>query len=350
MHHAAIDYAIIGEAENILTDFLRVLDSGGSLYGVNRIAFRNEREIIITPAAISTSNLDSVPFPARHLLKNNLYHNILSRVKNFTVMLSARGCPYRCIFCDLNTKKFRMRSASNFVDEIETNYKEFLIREFDIYDSSFTIDKPRVIAICNEILKRRLKVSWTARSRVDNMDKGLLKIMAKAGCNTLMYGIESANQDILNSLQKSINIEMIKEIVRLTGECGIKSLGFFIIGSPGETHETAMDTIRFMQTLDLDYVQVTKLTPFPNTQIYRMLMDKGFGDYWREFTLNPQTEREMPLIETELSVKEAMLLVKKAYIAFYFRPLYILRALRRIKSVFELKNSIMAALGLIFHS
>lgn len=348
MYHHDIDYAIIGESENILPDFLKALESGDSFYDIKGIAFRDNGEVILNPSAPPTADIDSVPFAARHLLKNERYFNILSRIKNFTVMLSARGCPYGCIFCDLHTKKFRMRRALNFVDEIEINYKEFNIREFDIYDSTFTIDKERVIKICDEILKRKLNVSWTVRTRVDNVNKNLLQIMAKAGCNTIMYGIESADPEILTTLRKYIDVDMIKDVIKWTRGYGIKTLGFFMIGSPGETYETAMKTIKFSTMLDLDYIQFTKLIPYPNTEIYRMLMEDGFGDYWREFTINPTNEREIPLVRSSLNPDEAMRLVRKAYLYFYFRPFYILRALKRTKSLFEFKNSLKAAIGFLF--
>jgi anaerobic magnesium-protoporphyrin IX monomethyl ester cyclase len=348
LYHPSIDYAIIGEAENILPNFLKALESGDTLYSVKGIAFRDKGRVILTPPVLITSDLDTVSFPARHLLKNELYFNILSRLKNFTVMLSARGCPYSCIFCDLNTKKLRMRSAKNFVDEIEINYKEFKIREFDIYDSSFTIDKQRVVKICEEIRKRRLEVFWTARSRVDTVDKYLLRTMALAGCNALMYGIETGDPGILSRLRKHTNLGNIKDIVGATKECGIKTLGFFMIGSPGETIQTALKTIKFSKSLNLDYVQVTKLTPFPNTEIYRMLLETGFGDYWREFTLDPRLEKELPSVGTELTPRQINRLVRKAYLSFYFRPTYILQALQRAKSALEIRNSLSAALGLIF--
>lgn len=348
MHHNNIDYAIVGEAENILPVFLRAIESGDSLRDIKGVAFRDNGRVIVNLPAESVSNLDIVPFPARHLLRNELYFNILSRRKNFTVMLSARGCPYGCIFCDLNTKKFRMRSAINFVEEIEINYKEFKIREFDIYDSSFLIDKERVIEICNEILRRRLNVSWTVRSRIENANKELLKLMAKAGCNTIMYGIESGDSKILARLNKCNDIDRIREIVKLTNYYGIKTLGFFMIGSPGETHETAIKTIRFINTLGLDYIQVTRLTPFPNTGIYRMLLETGFGDYWREFTLDYCFERELPSVGTELTPLQINKLVRRAYRSFYFRAGYIFCALKRAQSLLEIKNSLSAALGLIF--
>ncbi|MDD5155462.1 MAG: radical SAM protein [Candidatus Omnitrophica bacterium] len=348
MHHAAIDYAVIGDAENILPDFLAALESGGSLHAVKGIAFKESGQVIITPAAASTTDLDTVPFPARHLLKNDLYYNILSRVKNFTVMLSARGCPYQCIFCDLNTRKFRMRSAKNFVDEIEIGYKEFGIREFDIYDSSFTIDNQRVLKICEEIIRRRLNVFWTVRSRIDTVDKDLLRSMAEAGCNTIMYGIESAHPGILRSLNKYNDADTVKQVISWSKESGIKTLGFFMLGAPGETPETADETIKLMTALDLDYVQVTKLTPFPNTKIYSMLLEKGFGDYWSEFTMDASKEKELPLINTALSCAEVRKLVRRAYLSFYFRPSYVIKALKRTRSLLELRNSLKAAIGLLF--
>jgi anaerobic magnesium-protoporphyrin IX monomethyl ester cyclase len=347
MSHPGIDYAVIGDAENILPDLLAALESGDSLYGVRGVAFKENGKVIITQAAATASNFDAVPFPARHLLKNNLYYNILSRVKNFTVMLSARGCPYQCIFCDLNTREFRMRSADNFVDEIETNYKEFGIREFDIYDSSFTIDNQRVLRICEEITRRRLNVFWTARSRIDTVDRDLLCTMSKAGCHTIMYGIESAHPGILRSLNKYNDADKVKQVISWTKNCGIKTLGFFMLGSPGETFETAAKTIHLMSALDLDYVQVTRLTPFPNTKIYKMLLERGLGDYWSEFTRDINKEEELPLVNTVLTSKEVMGLVKRAYLSFYFRPSYIIKALKRTKSLLELRNSINAAAGLL---
>lgn len=347
MAHRVVDYAILGEAENSFAYFLNTLEIKGDLKDVPGLAYRENEEIKINPPAPSLQALDTIELPARHLLKNNLYFNILSRMKNFTVMLSARGCPYRCIFCDLKTRKFRQRSVINFVNEIEQNDKEFHIKEFDIYDSAFTIDKDRVRAICAEIKKRKLKVYWTARTRIDTVDKELLGEMAGAGCHTIMYGIESANPDILKTLRKDADIERIEDTVKWTKTMGIKALGFFMIGSPGETYKTAIETIRFSAKLNLDYVQFTKLIPLPNTEIYQMFIEDGFGDYWREFTQDPSVERELPLVRAGITSREAMRLVRKAYLYFYFRPGYILKAIIRTKSFFEFRNSFRAAIGIL---
>lgn len=345
--HKEIDYAITGEADCTLPKFLRALENSENLRTVKGLAFKEGGKIIVNPPGDIVMNIDETPFPARHLFKNDRYHNILTSRKNFTVMLSARGCPFRCIFCDLKTKKFRMRSPENFVDEVEVCYKEFGVRSMDIYDSSFTVNKNRVYAICEEMKRRKLDIDWTVRTRADCVDGDLLKAMREAGCNTAMYGIESGDPQILKNLRKDTNLEHIKEVVELTKRYGMKALGFFIVGSPGDTPETVDKTIGFACDLDLDYVQFTKMTPFPNTEIYEMYKKEYGEDYWQKFTLDQRNEKELPLVGTSITEKEAFAYLKKAYLRFYFRPTYILRALMRMDSLMELKNNIRAAIGLL---
>lgn len=347
MVHPEIDYAVIGEADLALPKLLRELENGGDLSAIDGIAFRKDGEIIVNYPKTALSNIDETPFPARHLLKNDKYHNILTQRKNFTVMLSARGCPFRCIFCDLKSIKFRQRSPKNFVDEIEQCQKVLNINEIDIYDSSFTVNKKRVLAICDEINKRKIDIAWTVRTRADCVDKEMLLKLKGAGCTTLMYGIESGSQEILKRLRKDTNLEHIKEVVKFTKKCGMKALGFFIIGSPGDTPQTIKQTMSFMRELDLDYIQVTKMTPFPNTEVYETYVKESGIDYWREFTKDRSFERELPLIGTEITQKQALKYVKQAYVNFYYNPLYIIKALRRIKTPFELWNSVKAAFGIL---
>jgi len=348
MTHQEIDYAITGEADETFPEFLDAINKGGSLDGIDGLAFRKNEEIIVTPFKRPVEDIDATPFPARHLLENDKYYNILSQRKNFTVMLSARGCPFRCAFCDLKTKKFRLRTPENFVNEIQQCYEEFNVREIDIYDSSFTVDKERVNRICQEIQDRGLDVSWTVRTRADCVNKDLLETMKRAGCSTVMYGIESGNPEILKRLHKGTDLSHIRDVVEWTSHLKMKSLGFFMIGSPGETVETAKKTIKFSTELDLDYVQFTKTLPLPNTELYDMYLEENNNeDYWSKFTLDKSYEKVLPLVATDIKQEEALGLLKKAYVCFYFRPKYILKALKRLKSFLELKNSVKAALGIL---
>lgn len=349
LNHKFIDYAVTGEGDVTIPEFLAALENGKGLKDIEGIAFRDNGNIFVTPFRKPIDDIDTTPFPSRHLLKKEKYYNILTRRKNFTAMLSGRGCPFKCVFCDLNTKKFRLRSAKNFVDEMEQCYGDFGIKEFDIYDSSFTVDKKRVIEICNEMKNRNLKMRWTVRTRVDCVDKPLLEAMADAGCSTIMYGIESGSPEVLRNLRKDDDIEITRNVIRWTKEYGINALGFFMIGSPGETRETIKKTINFSIELDLDYVQFTKTTAFTNTELYQRYIRESGNDHWREFTLNPEIKKELPLIGTKITVKEALRWVRWAYIRFFFRFRYIYKAVRRLKSWLEFKNEVKAALCLIFY-
>ena len=208
--------------------------------------------------------------------------------------------------------------------------------------------KGRIYELCDEIQARKIDIDWTIRTRVDCVDDKLLKRMAEAGCKVIMYGIESGDKWILKSLEKDVNVDHIRRSVRTTADLGMKALGFFMVGAPGETPETAMNTIKLAKELPLEYCQFTKVTPFPNTEIYDIYMKEYGQDYWREFTKDPSIERELPLVGTDMTVEEAQRYVKKAYMAFYFRPKYVLKKLARMRSWMEFKNSASAAAEMMF--
>lgn len=348
MTHKCVDYAILGYGHDILPPFLHALENGTPLSFVDGIAYREGGHVSLKPTKFSKTPFDEVPFPARHLLPNEKYYNFLTTGKRFTGIISALGCPYRCAFCELKTLPLNMRSAENFVDELEECNQKYGVEEFDIYDSSFTVNKKRVREICRHIVERGLKITWTMRTRTDCVDKEVLEAVSEAGCTVIMYGIESGNKEILKTLRKDNDLDRIKEVIELTKQFGIRALGFFMIGSPGETRETVRQTIRFAKTLPLDYVQFTRVLPFANTELYNMMLEDGGDDYWRQFTLDPDMDYEMPLVRTELSPEECYKLVKRAYIEFYFRPTYVWNYLKQVRSFFELKNGIVTAWDMLF--
>lgn len=350
MTHQEIDYAVIGEAEITLPKLLLALEKDHRLAGVKGIAYRKNGRVVFGAPQDEFMDIDKIPFPARHLLDISKYYSIVSRRKNFTPMVTTRGCPFRCIFCDLKKTKWRMRSPKNIIDEVEECYRDYDVREVDFYDSSFTADKNRVSEICQEIKRRKLDFAWSMRTRVDCVDKKMLKEIAGAGCVRIMYGIESSDPNILKTLRKGITIERIKDVIGWTKKYHIESLGFFIIGSPGETQETAEATIKFACSLPLDWVQFTKMTPFPATELYQMMMEDTGEDYWRQFVLNPSNERPLPLVRTKMTPREAQELVRKAYLSFYFRPRMILSALEKIHSIDDFSKSLRAVLDMFMLS
>lgn len=345
MQHRAIDYAVTGEAETSLVPLVRGIVDRGNLRDIKGIAFRDldSDQVIVTPNAPALQDVDSAPFPARHLLDNSLYYSFISQFRNFSALITSRGCPYKCIFCEQGAKQFRGRSAQNVVDEMEVGVQEFGIREYDVFDSSFTINRHRVHAICEEIIRRKLKIVWSARTRADCVDKDMLRMMAKAGCNRIYYGIESGNEAILRTLLKESDLSQIKQAISDTRKVGINTFGYFMVGNPGETRETVEQTIRFSQELDLDYAQFSKVTPMPATELYTMFLKETGRDFWREYILDENVDQALPRPGTSLSDKEVLDLTREAYLRFYYRPGYMLKALMRMKSGEELKRSARTA-------
>ncbi|OGU16341.1 MAG: hypothetical protein A2076_02870 [Geobacteraceae bacterium GWC2_53_11] len=347
MSHDAIDYCIVGEAELPLPEFVRAWKAGKPLEGIKSLGYKSNGRVIVDRTVQTVADIDSIPFPARHLIKNELYENILANRKNFTAMMSARGCPFNCAFCNANHQKYRARTPRNFVDEIEFNLSRHGIHYFDIYDSTFTTDRERVFAICEEIIRRKLDVSFSVRSRVDVVSREMIRVLKSAGCHAIMYGIESSNQEILRTMNKGILPQQVMETVSFTKQCGIETLGFFMFGFPGETRRTMEDTIRFALELPLDYAQFTTLLPFPETEIYTYYMEHGLEDYWSTYTLDPSKDRLIELIGTEVTRQEASAFVSRAYKEFYFRSRIILNRLKRLSSLKELKKLFGGAVGIL---
>lgn len=351
LHHDAIDYAVTGEAEYSLPELLWTLESGRDLSDVRGIAYRengpvSEGGVVRVTQAAQTVDVDQAPFPARHLLDNTIYHSFISKRQNFTVFITSRGCPYKCIFCEQGSKAFRARSPKNTVDELEIAVKEHGVRELDFFDSSFTIRKQRVIDICDEIKRRKLDITWAARTRVDCISRDVLQAMHSAGCSRIYYGIESGNREILRVLKKSTSLDVIKRVVRETKEEGIDTFGYFMVGNPYETPATVRQTIRLALDLDLDYAQFSKVTPMPATEMYTMLLKETGRDYWREFVLNPHNDL-VPRPHCDMTDAEIQRWCRLAYLRFYYRPSMIKRRVGTMESFDEFRRSAETAVAMV---
>jgi radical SAM superfamily enzyme YgiQ (UPF0313 family) len=278
---------------------------------------------------------------------NSLYYSFISKYKNFACMMTSRGCPYRCIFCEQGGLKFRPRTPKDVVDEMEFGYKEHGIREYDFFDSAFTIQKPRVIEISKEIVKRKLDIVWAARTRVDCISKEMLDWMARAGCVRIYYGLESGNRKILKKLLKAADLEQAKATVKDTKESGIDVFGYFMIGNPGETEHTVRQTIRYALDMDLDYAQFSKVTPMPGTELYSMYMEEFGEDYWRNYILDENYEQYIPRPDCAMDEQEIQRLTQLAYIRFYYRPKMMARTLSKMKSWHEFRRSAETAWAMV---
>jgi radical SAM superfamily enzyme YgiQ (UPF0313 family) len=345
--HPAVDFGCTGEAEMMLPQFLETLNNGGDLSTVAGAVWRDGDRVVVNQFAELLTDVDSVPFPARNHLPNDRYFSFISQFRNFTPLITSRGCPFRCIFCEQGGLPFRGRTPGNVVNEIEECYHVYKMREFDFFDSSFTVDKKRVLAICEEINRRGIKVVWAIRSRVDLVDEEMLMALRGAGCKRIYYGIESADPVILQTLRKKTNLDQIREVMLLTRKHKIDTFGYFMVGSPGETNQTIQDSVNFAIDLKLDYAQFSKVTPMPATELYRMLLNEGHPDYWRRYIQDEANDLLLPRPGTDLTEDEIQAWTRKAYLAFYFRPRYVLKALFRLKSWPEFKRSVSTAWSMV---
>lgn len=342
-----IDYLVMGEGEAAFCDLVKYIDDKSKLKEIPGLVFRDNGKIINTGVRPTIKDLDALPFPARHLTPYKKYSSILTKGDIVTTIFTSRGCPFQCAFCDRPHlgKVFRARSAMNVVDELEECTK-LGIREFLFYDDTFTVNKKRVIDICNEIVKRKLDIGWDIRARVDTVNEEVIQHLKKAGCQGIHYGIEAGTEKILKVLNKGITIEKAMRVFDLTRKYKIPILAYIMIGNPGETKDDIYTTFKVIKMLNPDYVHMTILTPFPGTKIYFDGMKRGIieKDYWREFAEHP-TPGFCPPHWGEIFTREELNeLLVEGYQKFYTRPSYIIKSILKVKSLSEFRKKAVAGL------
>ena len=342
-----VDYIVRGEGELSFKEMLDNLGNEAGLSEIDGIGFKNNGKISLTKEPSFIDNLDDIPFPDRSLSSYRKYYSLLSKNFPITTMMTSRGCPYNCIYCERMGKKFRAISAERVIEEIK-HCLSLGIKEIFFHDDTFTIDKKRVYKICELINKNGLKFDWDARVRVDTINYDLLLRMKKAGCHRISFGVESGNPRVLKNLRKGITLEQVKTAFGYCKKLRIQTLADFMIGSPGETREDIMETVAFAAKLGADYAQFSVTTPYPGTDLYREALTQGVikSDVWAEFAKNPRNDFTPPLWTENLSRQELIDLLNVAYKKFYLSAAFIINELFRIDSAKELFTKMKAGLKL----
>lgn len=259
-----VDYIIRGEGELTFVELLDAIRSGSPADDIQGLSFRKNGTVAHNPARPFIEDINILPFPARHLVQISKY-----KALGFPInMVTSRGCPHKCIFClgsKMVGRKVRYFDVNRVADEFEMLSK-MKFKQINIVDDLFTSNKKRCIAFCEEIMRRGIKHPWTAFARVDTVSAELLSAMKSAGCTTLCFGIESASQEILNTVRKGITIEKCERAVALCRDAGIVAMTSYILGLPGETRDTMHHTISFAKKLSPDY-GFHILAPFPGTEV-----------------------------------------------------------------------------------
>lgn len=281
-----IDVVVRGEGEITFENIVNNYTKRKVFSNILGISFRQKSKIIHNPPRPFIKNLDEIPFPARDLLPMETYFRNASRGTNYNLhdkvitMLTSRGCPGNCIYCAVKTvwgREWRGRSPENVVDEIETTIRNFQTKEIHFLDDSISVDKKRLEGICDEIIKRKIKINWTTPNGIAVwlLDKNLLLKMKKSGCYRLTFGLESGNKEILKDfIGKDYDYREAKEIISFASKLGLWTLGTFILGFPEEKKEQIEDTIKFAASTDLDFATFYISNPFPGTQMYDIYQKK----------------------------------------------------------------------------
>jgi anaerobic magnesium-protoporphyrin IX monomethyl ester cyclase len=336
-----IDFGVVEHAYYTIPKLFEELGGSRRFHDVPGLAYKENGGTVVTPHETQI-DFDKFPSPARHLLPNELYAEFPTERRNFTVMVTSLGCPRRCTFCEAGGTRYAPRTAATVVAEMEECYRNYGVREIDIFDYEFPCLRARTVEICRLLKEKKLDLTWACRARVDSVDEGLLREMKAAGCSRIYYGLESGVQEILDTINKGITRARIEDTIRMTRDTGIRPLGFFLIGAPGETRETVRQTVKFAKRLNLDYVQFSKTLAKPLTPLWKKLVaDTGY-DYWREYILGNAPEQVLPRPWTALTNSEIDRLARRAYLSFHSRPMFLLRSTLKVRSWSEFKRKFRA--------
>ena len=324
--YSSIDIVVRGEAEETIVDLAKHLSDGDDLTEINGIAFRKEEKITLTQERSLLKNLDLLPFPDRKLLSAE-YHcriagfNVVP--KKFTSIISSRGCSYSCRFCNCTAiarNSWRARSATNTLDELRLleseGYKQLIF-----VDDNFTLNPKRVVELCKGMRKEKLDIEWIAEGRVDVRSSDMFREMVAAGLRVMYFGIENANQRLLDYYNKKATPEQAEKAVRTARKAGVDIIvGSFVIGASDETREEIQNTINFAKRIPIDIPQFNILCAYPGNDIWDEFAEKGLLDdekYWEiGVNLSNVATNAVPLEE----IKQ---MLNKAFSSFIMRPKFL---------------------------
>lgn len=346
---SAIDVAVIGEAENTLPELLLAILGDKALHSIKGLVVRDNDEVIVTESRYEKIDLNRLPLYAWDLLDGfpSLYRTPLfaSHRNPATPIITSRGCPGKCTFCYSGCHRtISTYDAEYIFDMLKYLHDTYGIVEFQIFDDNFTMYKSNLKRLLHMIIDKKLDMTWSCNARIDMVDEEMLKLMDRAGCWQISYGIESGNQQILDTIRKNITKEQVKRAISLASAVGIRTVGYFMIGHFGETNETIEETIEFAKTIGLDDFRMSFFTPLPGTASYMIADQYGeFDRSWDKMTLFAPVFVPRGLTKDKLIKSQ-----KKAIRKFFFRPRVVLSFLRMIKNPIKVIKGVLALGQYIF--
>lgn len=333
MTHSCFDYAVVGDGEGPFPELCASVMENRPVPSMPGLLSREEGKVVGSGVAFSR-NLDEIEKPALDLIEPHLYYSTLGERKAVGTILSSRGCPFRCTFCQVPKVPYRMRSVENILGEIET-YLELGINDFFFFDDLFNITKERIQEFCETVLERRLKISWMFRGRVDQVDHLLMKLSARSGCHAVSVGIEDSTDEGLRWINKKITMRQAYAAVKAIRGNGVKCSANWILGLPH--HRTRADLFHLLNTamdLGTDYAQFSLLQCMPGAALHDQAKAEGGidGEAWNRYVLEPFPDFSPPIWERYFSRHELLSFYSYCYKRYYLRPSVILREVLSAKS------------------
>ncbi len=338
MKAGCVDSICIGEGEEVWAEFLDLLSSGRDLDGVAGLWFRREGQVIRNLPRNSYVDVDEVPMPAYHLLEIERYFDIdfvrFPTVDRRSIQIfTSRGCPYRCIYChDLFGKKFRGRKPELVWEEIKHLHDVYGIREFMIEDDIFNMDIERAKRICDLVISSGLRLGFQFGNgvRLERFDEELMRKLAQAGTHHMAIAVESANERIQKLIKKHLKLERFNEVLGWARKYGIETLGFFMLGFPGETIDEINQTIRFACSSQFDEALFSIATPYAGTELNDLV--RATGAYEGGSDLHDEWEGVVRVKSEEWDHRKLRSLQRKAYFLFFLTRFRFVKIISKLKS------------------
>lgn len=357
------DSIVVGEGEYAFTDLVKCLEKGEDFTKIQGVytaesimpyldqKLEHDRRflqhVMVPPAYVD--DLEDLPPPNRNYIRHISYHSTVGVSGNLATIITTRGCPYLCTFCDVPYKKYRQRNVDSVLDEVQ-ECLDMGYDEFHFYDDLFNVNAKKVIEFCDAIERRNMKFVWDFRGRVNAVSKESLFRAKRAGLRQISFGVETGSDEGLKILKKGTTIAQVRSAFRWCRDLGIRTVADYILGfpfekSPADIHKN----IDFLLKLDPDYALFSILQLLPNTGLYREGVEKGMvkPGMWEEFAMNPDRGFRVEHWTEFMSVDELIAIRRDAYRRFYLRPRYVVRSVVQTRTLHELSVKMSALLLLM---
>jgi anaerobic magnesium-protoporphyrin IX monomethyl ester cyclase len=332
----AVDAVVRGEGELTVSD----IAAEKPFDDIQGISYRKDGTIVHNPDRKLIADLDTLPFPAYHLLPMSKYRPAAGAARRTpaTSVLATRGCPGRCTFCyRIFGHHLRVRSGRKVAEEVKMLQEQYGIKEVCFYDDTFTAVRREVREFCLGIQDLRLDLTWSCFSRIDTFDEDTFRIMKESGCHQVMFGVETGNREILKNINKRQDPDAVEGVIRSCQRLGLDVRAAFMLGNPGETEESIRENIRYAVHLAPDLALFNIATPYPGTEMFEWAERNDFlrTKNWDEYDLSAPI-LELPTISSE----RVLHYYKVAHRSFLLRPGFIWKRLKKLHRAEELRSMI----------